>query len=337
MAFLTKRYAISTGTVMAYDTGCAGEQLMFVGTTLMNTSISQAVQSTQIYGGKGSRLLFEMDYQKEITLSIEDATFEPQYLALQNGAKIANELGVVYHNETVKFDETGKATLKAEPTGNVQVETQTGDFIPVIAEGAEITVPELAGEETQAVYVQGDVTAKTLKLDASSFPKAFKLVLLVDLFDEHKNKVEELQITIPKFKPDGQFELSLTHDGAATSSMNGKALDDNGIYAVLRFIPVANGGLATEACEITDLLVFPAPVELDATVVGDKVTVGVRPIYDDGSIGLPLADAQFAVTGDVATVVDGVVTIAEGAVAGETDVLTVTAEGVTKEVAIRVV
>ena len=345
MSFLSRRYAISTGSVLAYDTTCGGEQLMFVGTTLMNTSITQAVQSTQIYGGKGSRLLLEFDYQKEITLSIEDAAFEPQYLAIQNGSKLAKEAGIVYHTETVTFDKEGSVELASKPTGNVQVEQTDGTYLSAVAVGKKITVPEMAGLETTVVYIEDGVVAKTLKLDSSSFPSAFKIVLIVDLFDENKTKVEELQITINKFKPDGNFELSLTHDGVATSSLNGKALDDNGIYAVLRVIPTLAVG-TEEACEVEDLVVFPSTtIELDSTDMLDSATLSVRPLYNDNSIGVPYANTalEFELGSggtDVAKVdVNGKVTLGDVATKSTNDTITITdpISGKTKEVTVNII
>ena len=343
MSQQSKLYAISTGTVLAYDTSCGGEQLMFVGNTLMNTSLSQSIQSTQIYGGKGSRLLLEYDYQKEITLSIEDAAFEPQYLALQNGAKIADQLGLVYRTETVTFSETGEATLTFTPKGNVQVEQVDGTFLGAVPKTKTVTMPEMAGKETTVVYVE-EAKTKTLTLDSSTFPSSFKVVLIVDLFDENKTKVEEAQITIPKFKPDGNFELSLTHDGVATSSLNGKALDDKGIYGIIKYVPVVNNK-DEASCEVVDLVVFPSTtIELDSTDMRDSVTLSVRPLYNDDSIGVPYANTalefELASAGtDVANVDAGVVTLGGVATKSSSDTITITdpISGKTKEVTVNII
>lgn len=307
-----KNYLVSVGQAMAFDTTCAGEQLVFVADTLMNSTISQAIQSSQVYGGTGSRLLFEFDYQKEIKVSLEDAAFSPTYLAIQNGTKLAKKLGEVYRNETVTFDTSGTVTLKGVPTGNVQVGQEDGTYLLALATGGVLTVPSMANKEAVVVYTE-NLNTKTLTIDSTSFPKSMKLVLSIDIFDSNKVKVEEMQIIIPKFKVDGNFEMSLTHDGVATSSLNGKAMDACGKYADIKFIPVEG---TTNECTVTDLIVTPNPIGLDSSINGDKVQLVVRPKFSDGSLGTPLANTAVTYTSsdddDVTVDTNGLVTLVNG-------------------------
>lgn len=326
-----QRFLASVGKAMAFDTTCAGKQLIFVADTLMNSTISQAIQSSQVYGGAGSRLLFEYDYQKEITATLEDAAFSPTYLAIQNGTKLSQVLSDVYQRETVTFNATGTATLKDTPVGEVQVGLEDGTFVTVLATGNSVSLATLADKESQVIYMTPK-TVKKLVIDSSSFPKAMELVLSVDIFDNNNKKVEEMQIVIPKFKPDGNFEMSLTHDGVATSSITGKAMDNCGKYAEINIIPTEE---SASACTITKLLVTPNPVELDAVTPADTAQLVVRPVFSDGSTGAPLSTGlTYTPTDTAVATVDttGLVTAAGGVAGGETTTITVEYAGITPAV-----
>lgn len=318
------KFAVSVAKAMLFDTTCAGKQLILNAQTLMNSSISQAIQSSQVYGGQGSQLLFEFDYQKEITVTLEDSVFSPVYLATQNGTKLVEELGDVYRTETVTFDASGVATLKYVPSGDIQVGQEDGTYILALATGNTVTLPTMADKQAVVVYTER-LKTKTLTIDSKSFPKSMELVLTIDIFESATNsKVEEMQIVIPKFKPDGNFELSLTHDGVATSSLAGKAFSNCGEYAKIKFIPVEG---TTATCEVTGLLVTPSPVELDSTNVGDTVQLYVRQVFSDGSTSAPVAPTAVTYVSDndtdITVTANGVVTLVNGTL-GDKATITVT-------------
>ena len=318
-----QKFLVSVGKAMAFDTTCAGKQLVFVADTLINSTITQAIQSAQVYGGPGSRLLYEYDYQKEITVTLEDAAFSPTYLAIQNGSKLTQQLSNVYERQTVTFDATGSATLPSTPVGEVQVGLEDGTFINVLPAGNAVVVASLADKESQVIYLT-EKNVKKLVIDSSSFPTAMELVISIDIFDSSNKKVETMEIVIPKFKPDGNFEMSLTHDGVATSSITGKAFDDCGKYAEINFIPAVT---STESCTVTGLIVTPNPIELDSTVAGDSIQLVVRQEFSDGSLSAPLATnaVTYASDNDTDVTVNatGLVTLAAGTL-GDTATITVT-------------
>lgn len=316
------KFAVGVADILLYDKSCNGEQLVLNGKTNINTSITQAVQTGTVYGGKGSKPLMEYGYQKEITLTIEDAAFNPVYLALQNGANIANELTDFYAQEEVQFDMAGIATLSGTPSGLVQVSNATGQYDTVVAVGNTITNLAMAGKKALVVFTEAGEFRK-LTIAGDKFTKSLKAVLSIDIFNSNQEKVETMQIVIPNFKPDGNFELSLTQDGVATSNMAGKALDECGKYADIIWKDLTKGA---GVC-YTNLIVSSDAVELDSAEPNNSETVtviGVRGgIYGNATIS---NDKLTWTSADetVATVVNGVITAGATATSGETTIVTVT-------------
>jgi len=311
------KFLTSVADVKLYDS--VTNDLILFGKTLLNTSMTQAIQNQAIYGGKGSQKLFEYNYQKEISFSIEDATMNYAYLSLQNNAKILRELSDYYANEFVVLDATGKGSLEHEPVGSVNVENENGTYTQVIPAGKDFSYPTLAGKEVQVAYVYKELM-DGITISASAFPKSVKLVLNGDIMTNN-GKEEEMQIVVPHFKPDGALELNMTHDGVSTSPLAGTSLVDNkGNYAYISFKKVA-----LEDVQVIDIAVSPQEIDLDSSVTGDseRLTVyGVR----GGLYGVALMDnTQVTFTPDdpmVATVsADGVVTMTAGATSGDSTIV----------------
>lgn len=325
-----KKFAVSVADVLLYDTSCAGEQLILNGKTLINSSITQAIQQTTVYGGKGSQSQFEFNYQKEITVNIEDSTFSPVYMAVQNGTNIVSEEANFYVQEKVTFTDLGVATLKSEPVGNVQVADEFGTYQVVIPNATEITMPEMAGKETTVVYVEkGEFRKMEIKADA--FPKTLKLVMTVDIFDD-RGKVEEMQIVIPRFKPDGAIDLSLTHDGVATSTLAGKALADcNSNYAEIIWKDLVG---ENEVCFNT-LLVTPAEISFETA---DTETLKVKGVRGGLYGNIPITEGlTFTVAEDTIAIVDAVTGLVTGVGPGTTTVtVTETKSGLTRLIPVEV-
>lgn len=324
-----KKFAVSVADVLLYDTSCAGEQLILNGKTLINSSITQAIQQTTVYGGKGSQSQFEFNYQKEITVNIEDSTFSPVYMAVQNGTNIVSEEANFYVQEKVTFDATGKATLKSEPVGTVQVGDEFGTYQVVIPTGSEITMEEMADKEATVVYVEkGEFRKMEIKADA--FPKTLKLVMTVDIFDD-RGKVEEMQIVIPRFKPDGAIDLSLTHDGVATSTLAGKALADcNANYAEIVWKDLVG---ENEVC-YTALAVTPSSIEFET---GDTETLKVKGIRGGlyGNIAIT-EGLEFTSADDTVATVDAVTGLVTAVGVGTTTITITEKSGQTRTIPVEV-
>lgn len=305
------------------------------GKTMINSSMTQSIQNTAVQGGKGSQKLFEIAFQKELNFAIEDAAFSETYISIQNNAPINRILSDYYTNEYVTLDAQGKGELSQTPVGRVQVEQSNGAYMPVNAVGKEITVPAYANEEVLVVYAYQKMM-DTITISGDEFPRAVRMVLNADIYTAN-GKEKELQIVVPHFKPNGSLEVSMTHDGVATSSLEGTSLVDNkGNYAYITFNELSNTSV-----NLVGLMITTGAVVLEKAVANDSVALTVFGIRGGsyGNIILDNADLTFtSSTPAVATVdANGVVKIASGATVGQKTTITVTDGTFTDTVEVEIV
>lgn len=298
------------------------DELILNGKTLLNSSMTQAIQTQAIHAGKGSKKVYELNYQKELTFSIEDAAFDTAYIALQNGTEINHQLAEYYTDEIILLDANGKGTLAEKPIGQVHVEQLNGTFTQYAPTGKEITVPALAGKEVQVVYAVQEMM-DTIEISADSFPKAVRMELNVDI-RSNNGKTGEVIIEVPNFKPNGAVEISMTHEGVASSSLAGSSLaDKKGNYA---YIKLRN--LSEEKVQFTALAANPSRLVLDSAVVGDSQRISVLGIRGAGYSNVLLQNSDLTWTSKAPAIAsvnaDGVVTLGASAKANDQTMIEVT-------------
>lgn len=303
-----KLFAVSTADALLIDP--SNDTLVIKATALLTSSMEQTMQQTDINAGRGSQLQTIYNYQKVLSFQIEAADFSPVYLALQSGSEIKNKMSKYFTEEIVKFDSTGKGTLSQTPIGNVYVESPA-NHVTKTPTGSVITDIAYADKELKVVY-QYDAQVDELTIGANDFPKAYKLVLISDIFNADGDKAYEQQIEVPRYKLDGALSMNLAHDSVAQFTMNGKALTDNDMYATVKWKPI-NGtsvkvsSLATDVSEVT-------------LTVGEKQKVMTLGIRGGGYSNVLMDNTKLTFTSDdeaVATFVNGEIT---GIGAGETNV-----------------
>jgi len=298
------------------------DELILNGKTLLNSSMTQAIQTQAIHAGKGSKKVYELNYQKELTFSIEDAAFDTAYIALQNGTEINHQLAEYYTDEIILLDANGKGTLAETPIGQVHVEQLNGTFTQYAPAGKEITVPALAGKEVQVVYAVQEMM-DTIEISADSFPKAVRMELNVDI-RSNNGKTGEVIIEVPNFKPNGAVEISMTHEGVASSSLAGSSLaDKKGNYA---YIKLRN--LSEEKVQFTALAANPSRLVLDSAVASDSQRISVLGIRGAGYSNVLLQNSDLTWTSKAPSIAsvnaDGVVTLGASAKANDQTMIEVT-------------
>ncbi|MGE7840761.1 hypothetical protein ACQKNX_08210 [Lysinibacillus sp. NPDC093712] len=245
-------FAVSTADALLIDS--SSDTLVIKAKALLNSSMEQSMQSTDLNAGRGSQLKFVYNYQKVLAFQIEAADFSPVYLALQTGSEVKNKMSKYFTEELVTFDSTGKGTLSQTPIGNVYVESPA-NHVTKTPTGKEITDISYADKELKVVY-QFNAQVDELTIGANDFPRSYKLVLISDIFNADGDKAYEQQIEVPRYKLDGALSVNLAHDSVAQFTLNGKALTDNDMYATVKWLPV-NGttvkvsSLATDVSEVT--------------------------------------------------------------------------------------
>lgn len=304
-----KLFAVSVADAMLIDT--QADSLVVKGTALLTSTMEQAIQSSEVFAGRGSVLQFTHKYQKTLSFQIETADFSPAYLALQTGSKIKNELSNYFTDETVTFDVSGVATLTKAPIGGVYVEMPS-NYSTITPSGSTITVASLANKTAKVSYQYSALVDK-LDIPANAFPKSYKLVLTSDIFNADGDKAFEQQIIAERYSLDGALSLSLSHDGVSQFTLNGKTLADNdGNYATLTWLPVGGTQVA-----INMLATNPSEVTLGVAETQTVTTYGIRG-GEYSNIVLDTSKLTY-ISDDVsiATFVNGVIT---GVAVGNTNV-----------------
>ena len=197
--------------------------------TLKVSTLSQSGESTEARGGHGNAKLIKWDFNKEITLNIEDALFSPASMAAiwaGDDGDITNSIKDAYVIEDMQPITAAKAFIV--PAGN-----QKG--IPSEAEGNEATVyfdpatlkpfqdgtPIAAGERvlkwTRTVSYDGNSIGNVIEVSADKFPGTYKVVGSTYIRDAKTNKDEKFQFIIPQAKMSANdTSITLEADGDPT-------------------------------------------------------------------------------------------------------------------------
>lgn len=302
-----KEFLVSTADVAFIHDGL----LAFTGKCALDSSISVSMEDQEITGGKGNKTLYKYKYGRKLTATIEMADWNLAYIAANTGSTIFAGLGEVFAiGECVQL-KNGVGTLKHVPiAGKVAVEKADGSIVEVTPVNSTITV----GSEDGSVYVtyQYSTAIKKITIDAETSPMIGELIMNADKHNTKKGKVGEIEIHIPSFQLNGTFDISLTAEGNATTSMEGDAIavegdscNDGSVYAYISEIPVD----VADVTSISDIAATPAKISL---AVGEKKSISVIGLKGGlyGTISLEASECTF--TSDKAATAtvdaDGVVT-----------------------------
>lgn len=320
-----KEFVVSAADFAFY----VDDTLACVGTTNINTSISVSNQEKKVNAGKGNKLIFTYKYGRELKGSLEAANWSLSYIAANVGNSIVEGLSDVYKmNECVTLT-AGVGTLVDTPIGKVSVELPNGSFVEVTptAKTINLTAQGLTGQSVKVTY-QYNTSTKKVTIDAESSPMVGKLVLEADKHSNKAGKVGTVQVVIPAYSLDGNFDIAFTPDGTVSTKLDGTALavegdsctDGTAVYAYVTEITDASTTVA-----VTDIAATPSVVAL--AVAGTK-TVSVLGLK--GGLYRPVELENTActfVSGTPATATVSSAGLITG-VANGTSIITVTYNGI---------
>lgn len=243
--------------------------------TLLNSNVSFSVEETEIRGGKFHRLLYTYNHSKTGEITLEDAAWKLESLAINSGAEFQKQLTDVYvFEERVVLDETGKGTVKNKTpisgsSAYVQVDNRT--IITKNFTGSNFDMgAAYANKEVYVTYKYND-TVDVLTIEGEKFPKSYELTMEFEIYDAKYGIREKVLLIFPAFKPSGNFEIGFASDTPSTSSMNGKVLDSNGVYGSVKVIPVAEADISyTSIAADTGLIELSSDEEYTLTVYGTR-------------------------------------------------------------------
>lgn len=230
---MEKYILAGVGTVTGFD----GDSLLFNAKTLTESSASLSVTAEQIRGGLSNPLLGQYFHDAMLDLTITDALFNLQYLALNAGGNITVG-GESIENEQVTTVAADTITVAGTPVDLWGLGTKgwyslagEDNWQPITFVGQTATVSNLPMGTTVCVKYNADDSAlNQFIIPGNVIPAEIRLQMVFPLFSAggekltQSSQVGELIIDVPRFLLNGSFDLSMTATGASTSQLSGSAL-----------------------------------------------------------------------------------------------------------------
>jgi len=259
----------STNEVLAYATA------------LSESAFTLAMQSQEIRGGIGNTLKYNYKNTRTLNISLTNVAFSKSFLPLNLGKINANTPINIANEQCIILSDTGTGTLEKTPLGPVSYVYANG-AIETVQNPAHSTVVDCgtahANEKITAIYDYQD-TIDNLTIDSSTPPSIVRLVMNVQIRSNATNGVVEwLQLDIPSFQIDGNYELSMTADGVSNETLTGMALSvtgqqctDGDVYGYIKYVPVAEASYSLSGIAAT-----PSPLSLKPGETGSINVYGLR-------------------------------------------------------------
>lgn len=286
MATNPKNFLVSTADFAYY----VDDVLACTGTTNLNASIEVSMEEQNVNAGKGNKLVYSFKYGRQLNAKLEAADWKLEFLAMASGSKITEGMTDVYKLGECVTLTNGIGVLSAEPIGDVAVELPNGSIVTLTPDktSIDLTAYGLTGDQdsVKATY-RYNRTAKSVVIDAESAPMCGRLILDVDKHNNKLGKVGSLQIIIPSYQLNGNFNIEFTPDGVTSTSLEGKALAVEGdacaegsVYAYIREFDDTPSVIS-----VTEIAGTPAVISLNTT---DNTTSTISVIGLKGALYSPI-------------------------------------------------
>ena len=293
--------------------------------TLTESTLSFSNTQEEIRAGEGAQLMGRFSHDSGMTVTLTDAMFDLNYIALQVGAAIEGNQTAFYSEEftIAATGETEKTLSKtAQPIGNACGLNEVFCWIREkgcnadvawkgvkVATGNKINVSEYAGKSICVEYFVNKPEARGLSVKANFIPAELILILTTKLFAGDANAPEtgkpvgSITVKVPRFSLDGTFDLSMAMSAAATMSLAGTALavddgscDGAGIYAEIVEVETnsnASTGLKEVVIDPDDLSTLLGMYSDGHISVIDAAEYKVEPTLTDGKF---VEDTEYTFT-----------------------------------------
>lgn len=235
-----KKFLTSVADVFGYDDS---DNLLFVGKTLLDSSIETTLGNSEVRAGRGNQLQYVYYHTAAMSINISDAQWNLDFLANTIGDEVTTGADV-YTEENVTLGAAGAGTVTGTPIA-IQGATIYG-WVTHLGVDAVERVTFTGSAFTSSVGAEGDVvcvryyhndsSARSININANIIPKVVRLVLEAQLnnADESTNVIGKVEILVPKATLTGSFSIGMTPDGVASTPVSAMAL--------------ASTDLATGAC-----------------------------------------------------------------------------------------
>ena len=327
------------GTSQIYDT--QGNHIL-TSRTLVNSGISFTSTIEEIRGGGTNQLLGQFVHDTGLALTLEDALFNLNHIALNIGSTIqiggdivTTEQVTTTDGTTVTVSETPQDFLGFGTVGYYKLADEDDSAwtkFDLDATTKTGTISASANDVICVRYATENASAEKLVISANFVPSIASVILTLPMYKagtdatttySSATKIGEIVVKIPQFQFDGAEELSLTSSGASTSSLSGKALaqytsgecDADGTYGEIISVEFNKD----EFDDVKAIVVLNGDMELSAS---ETATIQVQAVYG-GAVAPKTIDNSkltFTATGSSATVSTAGVVTADASTTGVTTI-----------------
>jgi hypothetical protein len=228
-----RKFLTSVADVYGYD---SSDNLVFVGKTLLDSSIEVSLGSAPVRGGKGNQLQYIYYHTGEMKFTLTDTQWNLGMLGATVGSTPASGMNY-YTEETIVMSGSGALVSGSplaftgttiygwatDPSGNTQRVSFGGGANP--SQRFYVT-GSAAGNWCVRYYQQNASSGQGITIKANMIPSVLKLVLETQLnsADVTTNKIGKVQIIAPTVTLSGAFTLSMKADGVANTPLTATAL-----------------------------------------------------------------------------------------------------------------
>lgn len=231
---MENQFLVGVANVRLYD---GNDELILSSQTMLNTSIEVSTGSTEISGGKRNKLLNVYYHSGRLNLTLEDTTFNMEWIRENVGGEAANGLSLATIKTTAVLTSgdnnfpvvTGykPQAFSASGTPYVYVKDSNSSYV-YNATNNTFNVPvgdENIGKIVCLEYYVAD-GSETYTIPAEIIPNRVRAVLDVDIASNKAGEgvIGQFIINIPVLQLSGAQTISMSSDGYSTTPLSGMAL-----------------------------------------------------------------------------------------------------------------
>lgn len=216
-----KRWAVREAADVTFYDLTTGDPIVTLNTLKM-TDVETSGETVYARGGRGNAKLVGFSSNREASVTLQDAIFDNEAMALLTGNKVTPGAKTIQKFEDIILDDDGVGALSytalADPAP--QIFTLSGNSLGAkITTGATVAgkvVTYLAGAETRVrVYYSTTTPAdsQTITVTSDKFGGTYKIVADVLVRDEETKKDYFAQFIAYNAKIEDNFTFSFSPDG----------------------------------------------------------------------------------------------------------------------------
>jgi hypothetical protein len=225
-----RKFLTSVANAYGYDDSTGA--LLFIGKTLLDSSIDTTLANTDVRGGRGAQLQYVYYHTAAMNITITDAQWNLDFLSSIVGSSIDTGANI-FTEETITLGSNGGGTVLGTPLA-VSGATIYGWVTQVDGTVDKVTFTSktfatssgTSGDSVCVRYYALDSAARSITINANIIPSIVHLVLEAQLnsSDSVTNQIGVVQIDVPKATLTGAFSIKMTMDGVASTPLSARAL-----------------------------------------------------------------------------------------------------------------